>query len=193
MSFNNTDYISDRIRVTNSYKETISLRDQIWSLSGKIELNKFLVLRDKIEKKLNEFDRPVFDDARVTVKFAGSDPLVIDPREVNIVVGKGQKLSDYVFERFQDAYDFDITYGSFEDPLDQVGSKEKDESKVELSSMFPPRSGSVRDGVQRIIKLALKLVNFLVTTYMKAFPGIAEELKFIKQRLEELFDKVSYY
>lgn len=195
MSFNNTDYISDRIRVTNSYREAISLRDQVWSLSGKIELGKFLVLRDKVEKKLKEFDRPVFEDAKVAVKFPDREAITIDSREVNIVVGKGQKLSEYVFGRFPDAFDFDIVYSGFEDPLSRMAEKGEADNKLELTSMLPPKSSSVKDGVERIIRLALKLVNFLVSTYMKAFPNIAEELGIIKAKLEELFDKVSmsYY
>ena len=88
-----------------------------------------------------------------------------------------------------------IVYSGFEVPFERMPGRGGDESKLELNSMFPPKAGSIKEGVERIIKLALKLVNFLVTAYMKSFPSISEELKMIKMKLEELFEKVSssYY
>ncbi|AKA49502.1 hypothetical protein IX51_10810 [uncultured archaeon] len=191
MSFNSADYISERIRVTNSYKEAVSLRDQVWSISGKIELKQFVDLRDRVEKKIKEFDRPIFEDAKVNVKFPDGRITSVDSREINIVVGKGIGLSEYVFREFPDASDFEVIYAGFEDPLEKILGKDADDSRLELGANRDFKGGMIREAVERIVKLALKLVNFLFSTYSRAFPDIAEDLRIIKDRIEELFEKIS--
>ncbi|HKJ97228.1 MAG TPA: hypothetical protein VJ944_05765 [Thermoplasmataceae archaeon] len=190
MSFNSADYISERIRVTNSYKEAVSLRDQVWSISGKIELKQFVDLRDRVEKKIKEFDRPIFEDAKVNVKFPDGRITSVDSREINIVVGKGIGLSEYVFREFPDASDFEVIYAGFEDPLEKILGKDADDSRLELGANRDFKGGMIREAVERIVKLALKLVNFLFSTYSRAFPDIAEDLRIIKDRIEELFEKI---
>lgn len=191
MSLDSLSNISDRIRVTNSYKEILSIRDRVWSLSGKIELKQFLDLRDRVEKKIGEFEVPIFNDAKVNVRCSDGTRVEIDPRSVTLIVSRGMKLSDYVFGEYPDAVDYEVIYAGFEDPQNRMPGEDFDESRVELSEPAVPKGRTLRESVERIVRLALKLVNFLFSAYSKAFPNIAEDLRLIKMKLEELFEKIT--
>lgn len=186
--------IRDQIKQAKSFREVITLREKVWSLSGKIDLDDFLDIRDRIESKVKDFENPMFGDARVEIVFGDGSRKDIDPRELSIIMGKGGKLSDYIFTTHPEAIDYELHIIGFEE-LGEKRSGENLPSKIELNESLNAKTGALRESILRIVKLAMKLANMLFSTYSKVFPSIADDLKLIKNRIEELFEKIasSYY
>lgn len=186
--------IRDRIKNARSFREVINLRDKVWSLSGNIDLNDFLDLRDRVESKVKEFDNPLFGDMKLEVILHGGKTKSVDPRELNIIMGKGMKLSEYIFSTCPEAVDYIIEPVSYEDPLEKAGEDHVPE-RVKFNEMQGLKTGVLKEKIERIIKLAMKLADMLFTNYAKVFPSIADDLRMIKERIEQLFEKIasSYY
>lgn len=185
------DQIRIMIKNTRSFREVISLRDRVWSLSGKIDLNDFLDLRDKVESKVKEFDNPLFGDLNLKVVLHNGDMKRIDPRELSIIMGKGVKLSEYIFDTYPDALDYRIEPLTYEDPFTKFGNAPSPE-KIRIREIPGLKTGLIKEKIERIVRLAMKLAEMLFDNYAKLFPSIAEDLRLIKERIEELFEKISY-
>lgn len=188
-----SEVLKKKIRESRSFREIVSLRDQVWSLSGKIDLTLFLDLRDRVEQKVKEIESPTFGDVQIEVLTSQDERKTIDQREVGIIVGKGLKLSDYVFREYPDALDFEIRPSSNVGPYDPA--LEDPGFKLEVNEPMNFRGGTIKESIIRIIKLALKLITFLICAYSRSFPHLQEDFDLIKVKLEQLFDKVSqaYY
>lgn len=195
MDMNARDEIAEQIKKAVSFRAIISLREKVWSLSGSIDLNDFLDLRDRVEKKVRDFDNPLFGNLGIAVVYMSGERKIIDSREVELIVGKGKKISEHVFSTFPEAVDFELVTEEFQDPMEKMAGDDELSNKLEINDRGLIKSGILRESIERIVRLAMKLANLLYTTYSKSFPNIAGDLLMIKQKLEELFEKVStsYY
>lgn len=189
------DEIRERIKTTNSFKDVVSLRERVWSLSGVLGMRDFLELRDKVERKMREFDDPIFDELRVIVKCRDGPDKVIESHEVRSALGKGIKLSSYVFTKCPDVLDYELHYSGFEEREEKMNVMAEEFSAASTATSFESKVDNMKEKVKRILSLALRLVVTLFNTYSRAFPQIAEDLKVIRKKLEALIQNVStpYY
>ncbi len=188
------DEIRDRIGSTISFKEIISLREKVWSLSGSLSMREFLELRDRVERKMREFDDPVFDELTVVVKCRDAPDEKIEQDELREVLGKGRKLSEYVFTKCPEVLDYELHYFGLSESEEKVNIMAQ-EFGSDTASSLESRVGSIKDKVRRILSLALRLIVNLFNTYSKVFPHISEDLKMIREKIELLLESIStaYY
>lgn len=184
-----TEELIERIRSAKGYREIVSIRDTVWGLSGKIALSDFLELRDRVEKKMNDIESPVFEDTSIDIVMADGVRTTLDPRSVAIVMGKGLKISSYVFSEYPGAVDFELKPSGFLEKPDPFANDPS--YKLELNNTSFPTGKTVREGIVRIVKLALKLITFLFNAYARSFPHLADDLRILKESIEVLFEKVS--
>lgn len=189
------DEIRERINTTNGFKEVVSLRERVWSLSGVLGMRDFLELRDKVERKMREFDDPIFDELKVVVKCRDGPDQIIESHEVRNVLGKGMKLSAYVFTKCPDVLDFELHYSGFDDREEKINVMAEEFSSTSATTSFETKVDTMKEKIKRILSLALRLIVTLFNTYSKAFPNIAEDLKVIREKIEALIQHVSapYY
>lgn len=184
--------MKERIESTKSFREMVSLRDQVWALSGKVGFSEFVELRDKVERRLAEFDNPIYDDLTILVKIKNGEIKIIKSPEIADILGKGAKISEHIFSNFPGASDFELHYESDEEVSRQLLD---DEEAVRLSSNLTGDVSAIKERVRRIVSLALRLVINLFNTYARALPHLAEDLKGIREKLELLLENLNsaYY
>lgn len=177
-----------QIRAAKRYKELISLREFVWGLSTKVEFSRYVDLRKRVDDRIKEFEDPVCEEVDIKIIRSGSEQTFMDIRECRIAIGKGVTLPSYVFSKYPDAEDIEITpLGMNGNDVGGPSSTADTRKKGTLSGAFNPKLGILQSRIENVIKLA----NYMNETYSRVIPKISTDLHEIVDKLEQLYKRVS--
>lgn len=181
------DPLRGKIRDSTSYKEILSLREQVWSLSGKVNFSTYVELRKKVDDRIKEFETPNCDEVEIQISKDSGQTLVMDIRECRLVLGKGLTIPKYVIEKYGEDADIRITVpGASAEDAGEHSSFNPSGSSM-LKNQFDPRLGILQHRIENVIKLA----NYMNETYSSIIPKISSDLEDIVHKLEFLYKRVS--
>lgn len=168
---------------TNRYKSLLELRKNIRGFYGKYPFSIFVDLRGRIEEKINTFNSPMCDQAKIRIIRKDGSTELLGYDECQYAVSNKIRLSDYIFSKHTDADDFQIeaksVLGTYQD------YKEQDGGKVDGNSSDPQI-----DVLQNRVEYLIRLMDHMSRTYGEAIPKIVNDVKEITERLDELYRKI---
>lgn len=182
------DPLRSQISSIRRYKELLSLRDTVWALSAKVDFSSYVDLRKRVDDRINEFENPQCEDIEIRIIYPSSEPSLMDMRECRIAIGKGTKFPKYVFSKYKDAVDIEITPLGIQMDEDSPKSTKFDPRKQgKGAAHFNPKLGILQNRIEKVIKLA----NYMNETYSTVIPKISSDLHEIVEKLEDLYKRVS--
>lgn len=185
--------IRTQIDRTNRYNDLTKLREKIWSLSGKYPFSIYVNLRGRIEEKIKSFDYPMCDQAHIRIHFDDNSQKDMEPSECKLALDEGLRLSEYVFNNYKNATDFEIL------PSDFFGTYnkdivEKDSIKEFLGNGFNntgPNDDHKRiEVLQDRVEYLIRLIDHMNRVYSETIPRISSDLEDINKKFEELYNKL---
>lgn len=182
------EQLRTQIRSARGYKELKALRELIWGLSTRVDFSKYVDLRKKVDDRIKEFESPECDEVDIRILTSDGKMTFMDVRECRIALSKGVNLPSYIFSKYQNAEDIEVTpLGMPELNYDGLSSAADTKKKGTLTGAFNPKLGILQSRIENVIKLA----NYMNETYSRAIPKISEDLHDIVEKLEVLYKRVT--
>ncbi|HLH85457.1 MAG TPA: hypothetical protein VKU79_01155, partial [Thermoplasmataceae archaeon] len=127
--------ILNRITKTNRYKGLLTLQDEIWALRSKYPFSVFSNIRGRLEEKLHTFDHPRCDQVGISVIFMNGSKKALEPEECMQAAQKNIKLSDFIFTKYHQAVDYEISSDNIVGTSEAQGKPEAPAADKGKSSM----------------------------------------------------------
>lgn len=185
---NDPNALKSQIVRTNRYKSLLDLRKNIRGFYGKYPFSIFVDLRGRIEEKINTFNSPMCDQARIKVIKKDGSSTQLGVEECQYAVGNKIRLSDYIFSKYADAEDFQIesksVLGTYQNYKEEKG--EKKEGSPGGTNVADPQI----DVLQNRVEYLIRLMDHMSRTYGEAIPKIVNDVKEITERLDDLYKKI---
>lgn len=172
---------------TNRYKGLLELRKNIRGLYGKYPFSIFVDLRGRIEEKINTFNNPMCDQATIKIVSADGSTRPLPSEECHTAVGNRMRLSEYIFNKYQDAEDFIIETDSVVGTYQRNG--EDKDNKKDTSFKGDPGDPQI-DVLQNRVEYLIRLMDHMSRTYGEAIPRIVNDVKEITNRLDDLYRRI---
>ncbi len=181
--------LKSQIVRTNKYNSLLELRKNIRGFYGKLPFSVFVDLRGRIEEKINTFNSPMCDQA--TVKVIGKDGSVtkIPAEECQYAVSNKIRLSEYIFNKYKSAQDFQIESKNILGTYQSTSEGKKEEKENEKNSYAQANDPQI-DVLQSRVEYLIRLMDHMSRTYGEAIPKIVNDVKEITERLDDLYRKI---
>ncbi len=175
---------------TDNYKSLLELRKNIRGFYGKLPFSVFVDLRGRVEEKINTFNSPMCDQAVIRIIDRDGASTQLSPEECQYAVGNKIRLSEYIFNKYQSAEDFQIVaksvLGTYQAKSEEKQEDDKDTGKTSPASSSDPQI----DVLQNRVEYLIRLMDHMSRTYGEAIPKIVSDVKEITERLDDLYRKI---
>lgn len=179
--------IRESIPREESYAGLLRIRKGIRGFYSRLPFSVYIDLRGRIEEKINKFNSPMCNE--VTISLLGKDNSVkLLPRnECEYAVSNNIKLSDYIFEKYDDTVDFRInnSLGIHDsNTVDRYETKRPEHFRGEGR-----RAGIDYDFLENTVVYLIRLMDHLESLYGGSAPNVSGDIHTIKNILNDLFRK----
>lgn len=174
---------------TNKYNSLVELRKDIRGFYGKLPFSVFVDLRGRIEEKINTFNSPMCDQAKINVIEKDGNTVELPLSECQYAVSSKIRLSEYIFNKYKNADDFEIVAKSVLGTY-QGSQESSEEAKEDNNSSGRSSSDPQIDVLQNRVEYLIRLMDHMSRTYGEAIPKIVNDVKDITERLDDLYRKI---
>lgn len=173
---------------TNRYNSLLELRKDIKGFYGKLPFSVFVDLRGRIEEKINTYNSPMCDQATINIIQHDGNSIQLPYSECQYAVSSKIKLSEYIFNKYQNAEDFQIVAKNVLGTYQSVSAESEEEKKEDTVSRSS--SDPQIDVLQNRVEYLIRLMDHMARTYGEAIPKIVNDVKEITARLDDLYMKI---
>ena len=182
--------LRDEISVANRYRQLQDLKLTITGQRRKLPISISTELEARLSEKLRTFDYPICNAAKVKIIFSNGLSKDMDPDECQKAMGRGMKLSDYIFSRYISAKDFEILAS------DTIGTRNlgiysdsTEEPTTSYSNLTPLSDTELRERIDFLVKKVESLEK-LETIYAENIPKMARDVNDMKEKIDKIYKRI---